>query len=249
MKKIVNIKNILILIALTLTLNSCKKDDDEDIPQNNHEDAWGDVILKKMDMMGNIKYLPVFFADGIDIAESGSSVTGPDGTNYDLHDIPWMQGNKQTGGGSPSDVKPQAGTYTFHLKFTDGTTVDVTDELEQTEIDIPMITAFNYDQASQTIHIEWTPVANADLYCVKITELDMANTKPFFKLPQLPTNSNTLDINIDGSNGWMRPTSELQSGTEYYIVVAAKKVEQGKPVSGMSSDFQTSSCNKRKFTY
>jgi hypothetical protein len=238
---------LLILFANLFIFTSCEKDDET--PVNTHDDAKGDVILKKMNMMGNIKYLPVFFADGADIAETGSTVQGPDGTSYDLHDIPWMNGNKQTGGGSPSATKPMAGTYTFKLKFTDGYEKTVTDELETTEIDVPMITAFNYDELNQTIHLEWTPVANPDLYCVKITELDMANTKPLFKKAQLPTNSNTLDINFDGSNGWMRPVSDFQTGTDYYIVIAAKKVEAGTTVSGASTDFQTSACNKRTFTY
>ncbi len=237
----------LLIISSLFTLTSCKDDDEKII--NTHDDAKGDVILKKISMMGNIKYLPVFFADGADIAETGSSVTGPDETVYDLHDITWMPGNKQTGGGAVSSTKPMAGTYTFKLIFIDGYEKTVTDELETTEIDIPMITVFNYDDVNQTIHLEWTPVANPDLYCVKITELDMANTKPLFKKAQLPTNSNSLDINFDGGTGWMRPVSDFQAGTEYYIVVAAKKVENGAQVSGASSDFQTSSCNKRKFIY
>ncbi len=243
MKKI----NILLILAIIFSLSSCKKKEVEIV--NTHDDAKGDVILKKMPMNGSIKYLPVFFADGADISATGNSVKGPDGTVYDLHDIPWMPGNKQTGNGVPADTKPQAGTYTFTLKFEDGYTKTLTDELESTEIDIPTITAFTYDKVNQSIHIEWNASANADLYCVKITELDMANTKPFFKKAQISTNMTSLDINIDGSNGWMRPVSEFVDGTEYFIVVAAKKIEQGKPVAGDSTDFQTSACNKRTFVY
>jgi len=244
-----NLKNIYILLILTaiFSLTSCEKDSEEVV--NTHDDAKGDVLLKKIPMNGSIKYLPVFFADGADVSATGNTVKGPDGTVYDLHDIPWMAGNKQTGGGSPSATKPMAGTYTFTLKFEDGYTKTVTDELESTEIDIPTITVFNYDKANQTIHIEWNVSAGADLYCVKITEMDMANTKPFFKKAQISTNVTSLDINIDGSNGWLRPVSEFVDGTEYFIVVAAKKVEQGKPVAGNSTDFQTSSCNKRRFVY
>jgi len=241
-------KNISILLVLTaiFTMSSCEKK--EEIV-NTHDDAKGDIILKKISMMGNIKYLPVFFGDGADISATGSTVEGPDGTVYDLHDIPWLAGNKQTGNGAPANVKPQAGTYTFSLKFEDGYTKTITDELESTEIDLPTITTLTYDKVNQTIHIEWNASANADLYCVKITELDIPNTKPFFKKAQISTSSTSLDINIDGSNGWMRPVSEFVDGTEYYVTVAAKKVEQGKPVAGDSSDFQTSACNKQKIVY
>lgn len=248
MKKTINLTNIYIttLIMLLWTTGGCKKP--EKI-ENRHEDAYGDVILKKMMMNNQIKYVPIFFADGEGITTQGNTVTAPDGTVYDLHDIPWMPGNKLTGKGQMSNNLPPTGTYTFRLNFEDGSTIEVTDELENTEIDLPVIVQFNYQPGDPTIHIEWQPVNGADFYCIKITELDMANTKPFYKQPQIDANTTSLTIPLDGSNFWLRPVSELQSGTEYFIVVAAKKVEAGTPVSGDSNNMQTSSCMKRKFVY
>ncbi len=241
-----NIKQILLLFSILLTLNACDKDDTE-LPQNTHEDAYGDVILKKMYMMGEYKYALVAFAGGNEIDENGSKVVGPDGTELDLHEF-WAGPGKLTGVLPTGLTPPQPGTYTFTLKFKDGYTKTLIDVLEATEIDVPVITV-NYDKAAKTIEVSWTEVPNADLYCVKLTDLDMANYKPYFKMAQLPTSQTSLTIYIDGSNGWLRPVSELQEGTQYWVAVAAKKVEQGKPVSGTSTDFQTSSCQKTKITY
>ena len=242
MKNITKIILVLLIIAGLSGINACKKP--EKI-ENTHDDAYGDVILKKMNMMGNIKYALVMFAGGEGIVEYGSKVIAPDGTTYDLHTF-FMQGALKAATQASPD-KPQAGDYTFQLHFSDGSTKEVTDHLEDTEIDVPQMTA-TYDVTTQTIQLQWTAVPNADLYCVKITELDMSQ-KPFYKKPQLPVSTTSYTIHIDGGQGWLRPTSELQDGQEYYVVVAAKKVEQGAEVSGQSKDFQTSSCTKVRFTY
>jgi len=242
-----NIKSILLILTVLLSLNACKKTNSDELPQNTHEDAYGDVILKKMFMMGETKYVLVSFAGGNGIIEDGSFVTTPGGVKIDLHEF-WAGPGKLTGTSAPSTIKPEAGTYTFTLKFSDGYVKTLTDILEPTEINVPVISV-NYDKAAQTIEVSWNDIPGADLYCVKLTELDMANTKPLFKVGQLPTNKTSLTIHIDGSNGWLRPISDLQDGVQYWIAVAAKKVEQGKPVSGTSTDFQTSSCQKTKITY
>ncbi len=243
MKKIVRLISLIILI---ITLNSCKKNSVE-LPQNTHEDAYGDIILKKMNMQGNIKYVLVSFAGGNQIIENGSFVITPGGLKIDLHEF-WAGPGKLTGTTAPSNIKPEPGTYTFTLKFKDGYVKTITDILEPTEIDVPVISV-NYNKTAQTISIQWDPIAGADLYCVKLTELDIANTKPLFKVAQVSPSQNSFTIHIDGSNGWLRPVSDLQDGVQYWVVVAAKKVEQGKPVSGMSQDFQTSSCQKTKITF
>ncbi len=241
-----NIKLIVLLFGILISLNACEKDDIE-LPQNTHEDAYGDVILKKMYMMGEYKYALVAFAGGNGIIGEGSYVVTPSGIEVDLHEF-WAGPGKLTGVMSTGTTKPELGTYTFNLKFNDGYAKIVTDILEPTEIDVPVITV-NYDKTAQIIEVSWTEVPGADLYCVKLTELDIANKRPFFKAPEIPTSKTSFTIHIDGSNGWMRPVSELQEGTEYWVVVAAKKVEEGKPVSGTSTDFQTSSCQKTKITY
>jgi hypothetical protein len=52
------------LLATTFSMFASCDDDDNTLPVETHEDAYGDVILKKMDMMGTIKYIPIFQAGG-----------------------------------------------------------------------------------------------------------------------------------------------------------------------------------------
>ncbi len=244
------INKILYLFILTglLTLTACSTDDDDEVI-NTHDDAYGDVLTKKMMMMSNTKYVPVFFAGAEDIVEDGSSVKAPDGTVYDLHEF-WAGPGKLTAGGTVGNTPPPAGTYTFTLKFSDGYVKTVTDVLEGEETTVPQITVnYNTNTNPQTIDVSWTPSPEADFYCIKMTDLDMANNKPYFKVPMIDKSLNSFTITLDGSNGWMRPVSELQNGTEYYIVISAKKVESGTPVLGMSKDFEINGCSKTKITY
>ncbi len=240
-------KNIWIIIAIiTLTglFASCNNEEEY---TNTHDDAYGDVILKKMKMNGEVKYLPVFFAGGENIQEEGSKVTTPDGSEFALHSF-WAGDGLLTSTGNMSPEFNMSGTYTFTLKFDDGYTKTLTDVMENTEMEIPVMNMV-YDEAEQTITLDWTPVSGADLYCVKLTEMDMANTKPLYKVPLIDKSTHSHVIHLDGSNGWMRPVSEMQQGTDYWVVVAAKKVESGTTVSGMSHDFQINSCTKMSFTY
>jgi len=238
----------MLMIASLFTFTSCSSDDDEEIV-NTHDDAYVDVLTKKMMMMGNAKYLPVFFAGGEDIVENGSSVKAPDGTEYDLHSF-WAGPGKLTGGGSPGNNMPPAGTYTFTLKFSDGYVKTMTDVLEGEDSTVPQITVvYNQNANPQTIEVSWTASPEADLYCVKLTETDMANTKPLYKVPMIDKSQTSHTIVLDGSNGWMRPVSDMQSGTDYYVVISAKKVEDGTPVTGASQDFEINACSKTTITY
>jgi len=246
MKNQIYLLSIITLFAFAFT--SCSEDDD-DTPVNTHDDAYVDVLTKKMNMMGNDKYLPIFFAGGEDIIEDGSSVTGPNGMQYDLHSF-WAGAGKLTGAGMPGAEMPPAGTYTFTLKFNDGYVKTLTDELEGQNSTVPQITvSYNQDADPQTIEVSWTESPEADFYCIKITEMDMANTKPLYKVPMVSKTQTSHTIVLDGSNGWMRPVSDFQEGTDYYVVVSAKKVEEGTEITGMSQNFEINACNKTTITY
>jgi len=246
MKTIKYLINSLLIVSI-LSFSACKKE--KETPTNTHDDAYADVIAKKMIMMGNEKYVPVFFAGGENIVENGSSVKGPDGTVYDLHSF-WAGDGILTGSGAVGNTAPAPGTYTFTLKFSDGYVKTLTDVLEGEDTTVPQITVqYNTNTTPQTIDISWTASPEADFYCIKMTDLDMANNKPYYKVPMIDKTHLSHTITLDGSNGWMRPVSELQAGTEYFIVISAKKVETGTTVSGMSKDFEINGCSKTKITY
>ncbi len=246
----------LLLITLTFTV-SCS-DDDNTAPQNTHDDAYGDVLAKRMVMMGEVKYKLIFFAGGIDIVPNESKVTLPynvtlaDGTEtneFTLEEFWAGAGTLRYMGAPMMMTAPTAGEFTFTLKFTDGYVKTVTDTLEDTMVDVNPGVNIEYTPGDTSMTVSWNEVPNADLYCVKITDLDILAEKPLFKIGKIETTQTSLTINFDGGNGWMRPMSDLVSGTNYWLSVAAKKVEAGKPISGMSKDFQLSACSKQQFTY
>ncbi len=239
-------KTVLAIIIFGLFLTGCKKNDDVEI--NKHEDAWGDVIVKKMNMMGNTKYTLMIFAGGEGIVADGSTVTTPDGSVYSFESFWAGDGMIRSMEAPVQSTYPATGEYVFNLKFSDGETVTVKDVVEHRDVTVPQITMV-YDSINQTIDLSWQPIPDCDLICIKMTDLNMAASKPYYKVPELPANTTHHTIHIDGSNGWLRPVSELQSGTEYWVVVSAKTVETGAEVSGASHDFQTNACNKVKVRY
>jgi hypothetical protein len=183
-----------------------------------------------------------------------SKVTTPDGTEYTLVEF-WAGAGKVQNVMAPmSAEKMDAGDYTFTLKFTDGYEKTMIDTLEDVELGLAMPFTVEYVSGDDHMTINWTLVPDADLLCVKITEIDPVtgmpkDAKPYFKKSQLPADATSLIINFDGAEGWMRPVSELETGSNYFLSVAAKKVEAGAEISGASQDFQTSSCVKTIFVY
>lgn len=257
---------ILVTAVATTSLTSCKKknqcdnvtcevgqvcDDGTcivDLNQDQHDDAYGDVLIKKMNMMGNIKYKLVVFAGGASIIEPGSKVITPNGTEHLLSDFWAGSGSLRNMDIPIQSTKPEVGTYKFILKFSDGFTKEVTNELTSTEIDVPTV---NITHAGNEVTLSWTPVAGADFYCIKLTELDMVNTKPFFKRAMLPASDTSYTFNTTTSAmpGWMRQPSELSSGTSYWVALAAKKVEAGQAPNGGSKNFQVSATTKQQIQW
>ncbi len=250
--KTIKFLTVLLLFTGVFIFTSCDEDDPAPIV-NTHDDAYVDVILKKVKTPDGIRYKEVFFAGGIDIDATGSKVTTPDGTEYDLVDF-WAGAGKLNSMAGAMAMTAYSGDYTFTLMFDDGYEKTMTDTLEEVEIDLALPFTVDYTPGDTSMLVSWTAVDNADLLCVKITEIDPAtgtplDAAPYFKKAQLPADETSFTINIDGAEGWMRPTSELVTGTQYFVSVAAKKVEAGAVVSGGSQDFQTSACVKTKIIY
>lgn len=240
---------VLILVMNLFLATSCSNDVLIE-PINTHDDAYGDVILKKINVQGVIKYKLIFFAGAIDLIATNSKVTFPDGTTELTLENFWAGSGKLRNMTSPILLdRPASGEFTFTLNFSDGYTKIVTDTLESTEIDLPMPLVATYTSGENSMTVSWDAVQGADLYCVKITDIDMLTDKPLFKKSKIETTATSITINFDGGNGWMRPTSDLVIGTEYWVVIAAKKVENGTTVSGASKNFQTSACIKTKITF
>jgi hypothetical protein len=255
--KTINKLIALTIIIFSLTLTSCSSDDDTP-PQNTHDDAYGDVLVKRMEMMGNVSYKLIFFAGGVDVVAAESKVTLPynvtlaDGTEtneFALEEFWAGSGSLRNMAAPMMMMKPAAGEFTFTLTFSDGYVKTITDTLEDTMVTNNPGVTIDYVPGDTYMIVTWNEVPNADFYCVKITDLDILAAKPLFKNGMIETTNTSLTINFDGGNGWMRPMEDLVSGTNYWVSVAAKKVESGAEFSGASKDFQLSACSKVQITY
>lgn len=238
---------ILALASFLFIAQSCKEDDENEIPENTHEDAYADIIVKKTGM----GYMAMFFAGGIDIETQGSTVTTPDGSEYELTEY-WAGAGKVRNDDYPvQDEYLPTGDYTFNLKFTDGYEKEIIDKVAGNDLDLLTGLTVTHEEGSDEISVSWNEVSGCDLYCIKLTELNMAETMPLFKTAMMPTSqfSYTFDTSTSSAPGWMRNPDELERGTEYWLVVAAKKVEEGAEVSGSSQDFDINSVAKTKIVW
>ena len=244
--------NLLIIFGLMTGLffmSSCG--DDEPAPVDTHDDAYVDVIVKKVNANGNARYKLMFFAGGAGIAPAGSTVQTPDGRTFELKQF-WAGPGKVTNGDDElKPTKPPAGEYLFTLKFEDGYVKEMKDVVSDVDVGLVTDLVVIHEPGSNEIIATWAGGEGADLICLKLTELDIANTKPLFKIAGMPkdTKQYTFNTTTSAAPGWMRSPDELVRGTQYWLVVSAKKVEAGTPVSGASTDFEQNSCVKVKVTW
>ena len=244
--------NIIFLATLIIGLfftSGCG--DENTLPVDTHEDAYVDAIVKKVNANGNTKYKMMFFAGGVEIAEEGSTVITPEGKTFELKQF-WAGSGKVTNGDDPlSPDKPSPGEYSFKLKFDDGYEKELKDVITDVEVGLVKNLVVTHEEGSDDISATWTGGENADLICLKLTELDIANTKPLFKIAGMPKDKKAylFDIGTNAAPGWMRSPSELVRGTQYWLVVSAKKVEEGAKISGASQDFEQNSCVKVKIKW
>ncbi len=242
--------NIILLTSLLFGLLLISGCEDDVLPVNTHDDAYVDVIVKQVNNSGSAKYKRMFFAGGADISPAGSTVTSPDGKEYELTKY-WAGDGIVTNGKDPlSDSKPSAGEYIFKLKFNDGYIKELKDDISDVNVGLVTGLSIIHEAGSSKIEITWDSVQNADLICTKFTEIDIAGTKPFFKTNLAKDKTSyTYTTTTSAMPGWLRSPDDLVRGTEYWVVVAGKKVEAGTTVSGVSKDFEFNSCTKKKIVW
>ncbi len=210
------------LIASAFFFNACKKEKIDD--PNKYEDAFADVFVKKMKTPQGDKYGLVFYAGGQGL--SSCKATAPDGTKYELKEY-WKGDGNMRRHPKKNEMKgsmPQAGEYSFELKFKDGGSKTITDNLQDTEV--PAITGVNvtHDAGTEAVSVTWNEVSGADAYIVKLTDKFKNEKKPIFVNKTLPktATSYSFDKNTDATPGWMQNGLPQAGDTSYVMVVALK---------------------------
>ena len=224
----------LFMCALIIT-TAC--DDDDDSPtgggdQNPHNDAFGDVFVKKVKSQQGDKYGLVFYAGGEGL--TSCTAKAPDGTVYTLAEF-WKGAGNMRRHPENSDMKasmPQTGAYEFTLSFSDGQTKTLKDTLENVEIPAIKVDTVKHTPGTDNVTAEWQSVSGVGFYMVKLTDKDKNEKKPIFNNKRVSAGATdyTFDVTTTGiSPGWMQ--SEPANGDTCYVMVVGVKYEAGVPQS------------------
>lgn len=213
----------ILLASISVTFISCSDDDDETTP-NQHNDAFADVFMKKVNTPNGVKYGVVLYSGGEGL--TSTTVTGPNGTIFDLEEYWKGTGNmrKHPTMQQMTSTMPQEGDYVFTLTFDDGETKDITDTLSDVEINTITGVNVTYDSTTETITASWNPIDNIDGYMIKLTDEQKNENKPIF-VNQMPNTMTSYTFNrstSDASPGWMRQGVPVTGDTNYIMVVGVK---------------------------
>ncbi len=220
-----------LLIGTSITMTSCDEKDEPIV--NPHNDAFGDVFVKKVKMPdGNggfaDKYGLTFYAGGEGL--KSCKVTYPDGTTEKTLAEYWKgAGNlRRHPSMNPADgemkpAMPASGEYIFTLIFNDGETKIIKDALSDIQINAMTGLIATYNKENGEISLEWNAIESVDGYMVKFTDEQKNSSKPIFvnKLPASKT-SYTFDKTTQGNPGWMQQGVPTDGQITYVFVVGIK---------------------------
>lgn len=228
MRKVNLMKVMFAAIFLSaMFISSCDEKEDDPKPAPTHEDAFGDVFVKKVkNPKGADMYGLVFYAGGKDL--KSCTVKSPDGKDFTLKEFWKGAGNLRKHPDPKSEMKgqmPKSGKYTFDLTFTDGSKKQIVDELESTEI--PALSKITVNYADGKVDVSWTPVSGVNGYMVKLTDKDKNAKKPIFvnKALKPSDKSFSFDKNTKSQPGWMKDVPK--KGDECYVIVVGMRFENG----------------------
>ena len=227
MTKISMTKLLFVLfIGSVFALSSCKEEQPKPEP-NKHEDAYGDVFVKKVKTPMGDKYGLVFYAGGQGL--TSCQAKAPDGTTFDLIDYWKGAGNMRfhPAGNQLKGSMPASGNYVLTLTFDDGETKEITDVLSSDEI--PSIKGVNVTHVAGTeeVAITWNEVTGVDKYLVKLTDKYKNKKKPLFVQNALTSTNTSYTFNktTTAAPGWLQGVPV--AGDTCYVMVVAVKYEAG----------------------
>ncbi len=236
--KQINFKKIMLALIVGMgVITSCEKDDDVK-EKNQHNDAFSDVFIKKLQTPKGAMYGLVFYAGGEGLVSCKAKA--PNNTEYDLAEYWKGKGNLRNHPAQKElkGVMPQSGDYVFTLTFDDGVTKDITDVLSNIEIAPMTGLEVTYDSDKEKVSATWNAIENVDGYMVKLTDEEKTLSKPIFvnKMPPSKT-SYSFDKSTSGNPGWMR-TGEPSKGDINYVFLVGVISEEGAEGSAKENNKQ-----------
>lgn len=154
------------VILILAGLSSCRKTSATD-------GADVDVFVKSMVKDGLSLYGASHFVVGTDAMKS-VAVHSPDGVtdslvSYDSSNL-YYHLEPNLGLGTYSTTPPVPGTYTYHIKFNDGTEKSFTNVLGSNYLTAPTIVSIAESTDSNSIALKWNAVTGAQAYEVIVTK-------------------------------------------------------------------------------
>jgi len=222
MKKTRLLNFMALLMCAFIFTTAC--DDDDDSPtsteKNTHNDAFGDVFVKKVKSSTGDKYGLVFYAGGEGL--TACKAKAPDGTEYTLVDFWKGAGNmrRHPKNNEMKSAMPETGAYEFSMTFSDGQTKTILDTLENVEIPSIKVDTVKHTAGTDIVTAEWNSVSGVGYYMVKLTDKDKNESMPIFNNKRVSASATdyTFDVTTsDVSPGWM--LSEPTNGDTCYVMV------------------------------
>lgn len=230
MKKRHYFRLLTLLFCAVLITSACDDDDDDNSGTNpntnQHEDAFGDVFVKKVKSKNGDQYGLVFYAGGQGLKTC--TAKAPDGTQYELAEFWKGEGNmrRHPESNEMKPTMPQMGAYEFTMTFSDGETKTISDNLENVEIPSIKVDTVIHVKGSNTVTAKWKKVDGVGFYMVKLTDKNKNENKPIFNNKRVAPDAvtYTFDNTTTGiSPGWM--TAEPAEGDTCYVMVVGVKYE------------------------
>jgi len=214
-------------LALSVTLTSCKKEEEE---ENEHNDAYGDVFVKKVQTPGGVKYGLVYYSGGEGLKTC--TVKTPSGEEFTLAEFWKGKGSMRFHPASSEMVSsmPAAGDYTFTFTFDDEVTKTIVDPLTSEDFGNVMSgVTVTHTPGSEEVTVNWATVDGADNYFVKLTDKNKNDNKPIFVNMGMPATTTSYTFSkstTDASPGWMQ-AGKPATGDTCYVMIVGVKYEAG----------------------
>ena len=215
MKSLKRTGKIIVLLGIIIGFFACDDDDNTAAFE-----IIGDVYTIKKLEDNDVIFAKAYFAFG-NQPMSLAQVTTPEGEEIMLEPLPGNDNvySKEPGMNDFTDEIPETGNYTFDV-INEDIPHQAVDLLEFDFLDIPVIDTTYWNEATQTMSVEWDQLEDAESYLVKLSDLD----GNIVYVGQLLASVN-VKFEIDLSTGsWF---SFAEPGTAYNVELHAFMYEAG----------------------
>lgn len=233
------VQNAGIALLMTFMFTACMNDPDPVF------DIMGDVYVTKKMVNNEIKYAPYYVVYG-NVGMNSATVTLPngggtinlDGTNGGLTYM------KNAADSDYSTEMPDEGSYLFEAVSTKNETLQVSDDLQIDDLDIPEIDTIKFVNGS-TMQVSWNSVAGADGYFLRIAD---ASDKDVFESFSLDANTHNYSI-MEGSESTGKWKQSISAGQTYTLQINAFRYDAGATLNNSVYNIQEVAISETPFTW